>query len=68
MSLAQEEPMKTERPKEPVKTQPKKSVRNEFAQQSEPAKTLPQTKCECDPFEAILDAYAQNPERWDGLE
>ena len=32
----------------------KQGVRNEHAQQSEPAKTPPQTKCECDPFEAIL--------------
>jgi hypothetical protein len=60
--------MKTERPKEPVKRETKKSSRAEFVPPPDPAKTPPQTKCACDPFEAILDAYAQNPERWDGLE
>jgi hypothetical protein len=60
--------MKTERPKEPVKPQATKVVRNDFHPPPEPIKTAPESKCACDPFEAILDAYAQNPERWDGLE
>jgi len=31
---------------------------------------VPQSRCdfEGDPFEAILDAYARDIERWDGLE
>jgi hypothetical protein len=60
--------MKTERPKEPPKTQPKRDFKDVFATRPIEPKDPPQTKCDCDPFEAILDAYAENPERWDGLE
>jgi hypothetical protein len=60
--------MKPERPKEPPQPDPNKKYQTIFAPRPIPPKDPPQTKCACDPFEAILDAYAQNPERWDGLE
>ncbi len=60
--------MKIERPKEPVKPETTKSVREELAPRAEPVKVVPQTDCPCDPFEEILEAYTRNPERWDGLE
>jgi hypothetical protein len=60
--------MKTERPKEPEKTKKEEEYHGIFATRPTPPKEPPQPRCACDPFEAILDAYAENPERWDGLE
>ncbi|MGD0539912.1 MAG: hypothetical protein ABSB33_00205 [Tepidisphaeraceae bacterium] len=60
--------MKIERPKEPVKPKATKILRDEFAPRAEPVKIVQQTNCPCDPFDEILEAYARNPERWDGLE
>jgi hypothetical protein len=56
-----------DRPLEPPKTVTEK-ILEKTAPRIERREIVPQTKCACDPFEAILDAYAENPERWDGLE
>ncbi len=61
-----------------MKTDPSEKPENQQAQPPTAAdetvrcRQSPETprpsKVACDPFEAILQAYAQDPERWDGLE
>jgi hypothetical protein len=60
--------MKTHKLNRPEQPPPRKSWSKESAAPTKPEKIDPQTKCACDPFEAVLDAYARDPERWDGLE
>jgi hypothetical protein len=60
--------MRMDRPLEPPNTVTEKKILEKTAPRIERREIVPQTKCACDPFEAILDAYAENPERWDGLE
>ncbi|HEX4053109.1 MAG TPA: hypothetical protein VHX86_02480 [Tepidisphaeraceae bacterium] len=61
--------MKTEQPKKPVIEQAQKpTAADETTRCREGLETTRQSKCACEPFEAILEAYSQNPERWDGLE
>lgn len=61
--------MKTERSEKPVNQQAQKpTATDETVPCGEKPQTARPSKCGCEPFEAILESYAQNPERWDGLE
>jgi hypothetical protein len=60
--------MKAKRLEKPAKRAPEKAAAKDVAPRPERPSIAEQTRYACDPFEAFLEAYTQNPERWDGLE